>query len=219
MMMKGILGRPGTSAKEADDRARDERGLALAGDLLDDVGAEVVLGGRAGDDDAGGHRDEQRGDLRGQAVADAQQREVVDGLREREALLDDADDDAADEVDRGDEHRRHRVALDELRGAVHRAVEVGLAGDVLAPHARLVLGDLARVEVGVDRHLLARHGVEGEARSDLGHAARTGGDDHELDDDEDQEDDEADDDVAADDEAAEGRDDLARRRRAGGSGA
>ena len=85
--------------------------------------------------------------------------------------------------------------------------------------ARLVLGDLAGVEVGVDRHLLARHGVEGEARPDLGHAAGTGGDDHELDDDEDQEDDEADDDVAADDEAAEGRDDLARRRRAGGSGA
>ena len=43
---------------------------------------------------------------------------------------DDADDDAADEVDRDDEHAGHRVALDELRGAVHRAVEVGLAADL-----------------------------------------------------------------------------------------
>jgi hypothetical protein len=31
--------------------------------------------------------------------------------------------------------------------------------------------DLAGVQVGGDRHLLARHGLEGEAGSDLGHAA------------------------------------------------
>ena len=144
-----------------------------------------------------------------EAVADGQQRELVRGLAERHPLLHDADDDAADEVDQRDQDAGHRVALDELRGAVHRAVEVGLAGDLLAAPARLLVGDLARVEVGVDRHLLAGHGVEREARADLGHAAGAVRDDHELDDDEDQEDDEADDDVAADDELAERRDDVA----------
>ncbi len=105
--------------------------------------------------------------------------------------------------------RRHRVAFDELGGAVHRAVEVGLLGDLRAPRARLVVADQAGVEVGVDRHLLAGHRVEREARADLGDAPGAVGDDDELDHDEDQEDDEADDHVAADDEFAERLDDAA----------
>ena len=141
------------------------------------------------------------------------------GLAERQALLHDADDDAADEVDQRDQDAGHGVALDELRGAVHRAVEVGLLGDLRAALARLLVGDLAGVEVGVDRHLLARHGVEREARAHLGDAAGAVRDDHELDHDEDEEDDQADDDVAADDEVAERLDDVARRRRAAARGA
>ena len=120
---------------------------------------------------------------------------------------------------RGDQDAGHRVALDELRGTVHRAVEVGLLGDLGAALARLLVGDLAGVEVGVDRHLLAGHGVEGEARADLGHAAGAVRDDHELDHDQDQEDDEADDDVAADDEVAERLDHVARVAVRAGSGA
>ncbi len=123
--------------------------------------------------------------------------------------LEHADDDPADEVDRGDDHRGHGVAFDELGGAVHGAVEVGLLGDLGAARARLVVADQAGVEVGVDRHLLAGHRVEREARADLGDAPGAVGDDHELDHDEDQEDHEADDDVAADDEFAERLDDAA----------
>jgi hypothetical protein len=61
-----------------------------------DVVAQVLLGRRARDEDAGGDRDQQRGDLRAEAVADGQQREVLSGLAERHPLLHDADDDAAD---------------------------------------------------------------------------------------------------------------------------
>ena len=67
------------------------------------------------------------------------------------------------------------------------------------------------VEVGVDRHLLAGHRVEGEARGHLGDAPRALGDDDEVDDGEDQEDDEADEDVALDDEPSERFDDGAGR--------
>ena len=109
--------------------------------------------------------------------------------------------------------RGDRVALDELRGAVHRAVEVGLAGDLRAPCARLIVGDQAGVQVGVDRHLLAGHRVEREARADLGDASGAVGDDDELDHDQDQEDDEADDDVAADDELRRTPSRRCRRRR------
>ena len=71
----------------------------------------------------------------------------------------------------------------------------------------LRLRDQPGVEVGVDGHLLAGHGVEGEAGRDLGDAAGAVGDDDELDDDEDQEDDQADHDGAADDEVPEALDD------------
>ena len=114
-----------------------------------------------------------------------------------------------EQVDRDDDQAGDRVALDELRGAVHRAVEVGLALDLRAALARLGVGDLPGVQVGVDRHLLAGHRVEGEARGDLGDAPGAARDHDELDDDEDQEDDEADDEVAADDERAERVDDRA----------
>ena len=130
MSRNGIFGSAGDEREGADDRAGDERRLALVEDLAGDVGAEVLLGGGARDDDAGRDGDQQRGDLRAEAVADRQQREVLGGLAERQALLHDADDDAADEVDQRDQDAGHRVALDELRGAVHRAVEVGLVGDL-----------------------------------------------------------------------------------------
>ena len=94
-----------------------------------------------------------------------------------------------------------------LRGAVHGPVELALPGDLASAPAGLVLVDQAGVEVGVDRHLLARHGVQGEAGGHLGDAAGALGDDHEVDDHQDAEDDEADDVVAAHHEVAEGLDD------------
>ena len=109
-----------------------------------------------------------------------------------------------------DDDRRDRVALHELRGTVHRSVEVGFFGDLAAAALRLFVVDEARVQVGVDRHLLAGHRVEGEARRDLGDASGTVRDHDELDHDEDEEDDEADDHRTADDEVAERLDDLAR---------
>jgi len=125
--------------------------------------------------------------------------------------LDDADEDAADDVDERDEDAGHRVAADELAGTIHRSVEVGLLGDLLAPLAGALLVDQASVELGVDRHLLAGHGVQGEARRDLGDAPGALGDDHEVDDDEDRKDDQTDDVAAAHHHFAEGADDVPRR--------
>ena len=126
-----------------------------------------------------------------------------------QALLHDADREAAEQVDDDDDDAGDRVALDELAGTVHRTVEVGLGADVRATLAGRVLVDEAGVEVGVDRHLLAGHGVEGEAGADLGDAAGTVGDDQELDDHQDQEDHQTDDQRPADDEVPEGLDHLA----------
>jgi len=84
---------------------------------------------------------------------------VLRGVAQLHLELHDADDEAADDVDRHDDDGGDRVALDELRGAVHRAVEISFLLDGAATRPRGFLVDRPRVHLGVDRHLLARHRV------------------------------------------------------------
>ena len=195
-------------------RGRHAERLRIARELVH----QRLVGGAGdaglGDEEAGGGRDDERRDLGDEAVADGQQRIGRARLAERHAVLRHADDDAGDDVDDGDEQAGDRVAAHEFRGAVHGAEERALVLQVLAALAGGGLVDEAGREVGVDRHLLAGHGVEGEARRDLGDAAGALGDDHEVHDDEDREHDDADDEIAAHHEMAERLDDVA-----GGGGA
>jgi hypothetical protein len=175
--------------------------------------AEQRLVGRAGDaglrhQQTGGGRDDQRRDLRDQAIADGQQRVGARGFRERQPLLGDADDHAADDVDEHHQQAGDGVAADELRGAVHGAEEAAFVLEVLAALLGRRLVDQARGKIGVDRHLLARHGVEVEARGDFRDAARALGDDHEIHDHQDREHDDPDHEIAAHHEIAEGLDDV-----------
>ena len=188
--------------------------LRIAGELLH----QRLVGGAAdaglGDQQARRGGDDQRRHLRDQAVADGQQRVGARGLAEAEALLGDADDDAADDVDEDDQQARDRVAAHEFRGAVHGAEEAAFVLQRLAALLGGLLVDQAGGEIGVDRHLLARHGVEVEARRDFGDAARALGDDDEVHDHQDREDDNSDHEIAAHHEIAERLDDVA-----GGRGA
>ncbi len=126
------------------------------------------------------------------------------------AVLGHADDGPAHDVDHGDDHSGDGVALDELHRAVHGPVHLAFLIDALAAALRLLHVDDPGAHIRVDGHLLAGHGVEGEARAHFGHAFRTLGDDEELDDGQDEEDHRADHEVAAERELAEGIDDLAR---------
>src|SRR5215204_3546467 len=130
-------------------------------------------------------------------------------LRQRHAMLEDTDREAADEVDEDDNEARDGVALHEFHRAVHAAEELALLVELAAPSTRLLLRDVAGPVVAVDRHLLAGHGVEGEAGGDLGDALRPLRDDDELHGRNDEEEDEADEDVAAHHELAEALDDMA----------
>ncbi len=96
-------------------------------------------------------------------------------------MIGNPDDDSADQVERDDHQRGDRVALDELPGAVHRGVKIGLALHPRAFAARAVGVEHAGVHVGIDRHLLAGHRVEREARADFGDALRARRDHDELD--------------------------------------
>ncbi len=196
-------------ADQADHRCGDVEHLRLHEHLADKLFGQVFFGADAGDHDAGRRGDDQGRNLRNQAVTDGQQGVDLCRFADRQVVLGHADDQAADDVDQHDQDAGDGVAADELRCTVHRAEKVGFFGNFRAALAGLVLTDQAGVEVGVDRHLLAGHGVQREAGAHFGDAAGTLGDHHEVDDGEDDEHHDADGVVAADEEVAEGLDHLA----------
>ena len=100
----------------------------------------------------------------------------------------------ANDVDRKKQQAGNGVALHKLGRTVHGAVEIRFLGHFGAAFLGVFLADQAGVEVGVDGHLLAGHGVEAEAGRDFGDTSRALGDDDEIDDHQDGEDDDADDD-------------------------
>ncbi|MEY9354637.1 hypothetical protein ABIG05_009076 [Bradyrhizobium japonicum] len=121
-----------------------------------------------------------------------------------------ADDDAAEDVDRGDDQAGDGVAADEFRGTVHRAKKGTLLFELAAPALSFLVVDQARGQIRVDRHLLARNGIQGETGADFGDTRRTLGDHDEIHRDQNREDDQTDDEVAAHDELREAGNDVAR---------
>jgi len=207
---EGDLGHPGNQGEDEEDGGRRADGLRLHEELLGDVLPEIGRGGGARHEHAGRRRDDEGRDLRDQAVADRQQRVVAGRIGDVHSLLQHADDQPAHDVDEDDHDPGDGVAAHELARAVHGAVEIGLPFDFAAPAPRVGLGDEAGVEVRVDAHLLARHGVEGEPGRHLRDAGGALGDHDEVDQCEHGEDDEAHDVVAPDHERPERLDDLAR---------
>ena len=122
-----------------------------------------------------------------------------------------ADGQSAKDVDQGDDDTGDGIPAHEFVGAVHGTVVFGFARDQLPSGLGLLFVDDAGIQIGIDAHLFTRHRIQGEAGGDLGDAAGTFGDHHEVDENEDQKDDDADHVVAADHKPAEGLDDLAGR--------
>ncbi|MND85265.1 hypothetical protein D3C80_771840 [compost metagenome] len=124
-------------------------------------------------------------------------------------MLQHADQHAADQVDEQDQQAGDGVTANELAGTVHRTVELGLLRHLGTAVLGLGLVDQAGVEVGVDGHLLAGHGVEGETRAHFRDTPGALGHHHEVDDHEDGEHHGTDHVVTADHHLAEGLDHLA----------
>ena len=92
----------------------------------------------------------------------------------------DADDDAAEHIDGGDDDTGDGVTAHEFRGSVHGAEESTFLLQLAAAPHRLLFVDQPGIEVGIDGHLFARDGIEREARADLGDTRRALGDDQEI---------------------------------------
>ena len=95
-------------------------------------------------------------------------------------MLEHTDGHAADQVDEQDQQAGDGVAAHKLTGTVHGTVELGFLGDFGPAGLGLALVDQAGVEVGVDGHLLAGHGVEGKPRAHLGNPPGALGHHHEV---------------------------------------
>ncbi|MNS69244.1 hypothetical protein D3C72_1025500 [compost metagenome] len=169
----------------------------------------VLVRGDPRDDHAGRNGDQQRRDLRHHAVADGQDGVALERLADAHVPHQRTDADAGQDVDQRDHHAGDGVALDELHRAIHRAMQLAFLLQPTAAVLRLGGRDGAGTHVGVDAHLLARHGVQREPRPHFRHALRALGDDDELHDGDDQEHHAAHHHIVADDELAEGVDDVA----------
>ena len=194
--------------QEQQDRDHAER-ARVAAELRDQgfVGAAEDTALR--DQQGRGHRDDDGWDLRDQAVADGQDGVGLEGLRHGHAIVDGPHGHADDQVQEDDQQPGDGIALHELGGAVQRAEERRLLLLPSPPLARLLVVDGARGHVAVDRELLARHAVEGEAGADLRHPAGTLRDHDEVHDQQHAEHHDPEQQVAAHHEVGEALDDMA----------
>jgi hypothetical protein len=186
--------------------------LGLGQNLPANIAAEMAalfLRGNAGNENTGRRGNGQRRNLSNQAFANGKERVRAQGGGDIHALHEHADDEAAHDV--GDEHddARNGIAFDEFHGTVHRAKELGFARQQGATPVGLVGIDMACPQFGVDGHLLAWHGVQGETRPDLGHAPRAFRNHDELDCGQNKEHGNSNDEIAGHYESAEGVNDLA----------
>ena len=177
--------------------------------LAADLASKVALIGHAGDDHGGGDRKQKGRDGGNQRVTDRQYDVTFARLARAQPVRCHADGEACDDVDRKDQDRRNRVSLHEFARTIHGAIEIRLGRDFAATGLGFFRRNQSGGEIGVDRHLFAGQGIEGEARGNFGDAARTLGHDDEVDDHQDQEDENTDDEIATDQERAECLDDLA----------
>ncbi len=204
----------GYAAHHQQDAGGDHQRLGIFEQLAEYRCPHVLVGILTGNDDGRGNGEQERGDLGDQTVTDGEQGIDLGRFAEGELVLHHADDEAADDVDEEDHDAGDGIPLHEFGGTVHGAVEVRFLSHVLTALLGLFLVDETGVQVRIDGHLLAGHGVKGEAGAHLGDPARTLGDHHEVDDHQDHEDDDAHGIVAADHHVAERLDHMACRRAA-----
>ncbi|MNF74447.1 hypothetical protein D3C84_564790 [compost metagenome] len=215
----GRCGKPGKQHQQRNQRqpwhhrqkqrnqCHHDQGLGISRHLSSQLGPQAGIGRGPGDDDPGSHRDNQRRNLRHNAVANRQQRVVMQRIAPALALLQNADRQTTDDVDRDDHNAGNRVAFDELGCSIHGTVEIRFTLQLAASALGFFLVDDAHVQISVDAHLFTRQGVQGETGSHLGHALGTAGDHHILHNHQDQEDHKADHVVATHDMGAHCSDD------------
>src|SRR5690606_11739233 len=193
----------GNQPHKTDDAGRNEHHIGVGEQLPQHLLAHIFVIRDAGYHHARSGRDDQRRDLSYQAVTNSEDGIDLGCLTKGEVVLSNSHNQAADNVDHHDQQASDGVASHELTSTVHGAVELGFLPHFLAAHAGFIFTDQTSVEVGVNGHLLAGHGVQGEARTHFGDPPGALGNHHKVDDDQDDEDDQTDREIATNQEVTE----------------
>ena len=201
--------------EQSEHTGAEHHDARIAEQLGDHLLADVLIGADAGHYHTRCGGDHQRGDLRDQTVTDGQQGVAFRRVTEIHVMLQNADQQAADNVNDHDHQTGDGVTAHELTRTVHRTVEVGFLRHVAAALFGFVFTNQTGVEIGVNRHLFAGHAVEHETRAHFGDTPRTLGDNHKVNQDEDDKDHDTDGEITADQKVAEGFDHPPCRRAAG----
>ena len=98
-------------------------------ELLAECFAHAHFRGGAAHQDTGRRRNDQRGDLRDQTIADRQKGVDLEGFRYRHSVLKNTYRQAAEYVYERNEDARYCVPPDKFAGSIHCAVEIGLMAD------------------------------------------------------------------------------------------
>ncbi len=158
-------------------------GPELGHDFLSQrLGLGSVLIIDTGNQHTGGHTDEQRGDLTHHRIANRQNRKQIRRFASFHLVVHDPDRDASHEVDAGDDQASNGIALDELHGAVHTAMQLTFHSQGRPAGPGFVARDVACPEVRINAHLFAWHRIQREPRTHFSHALGTLGDHDELND-------------------------------------
>ena len=97
-------------------------------------------------------------------------------------MLEHTDGDPADDVNGKNEQAGNGIAFNELGRTVHGTIEIRLLGNLGPAMLGFVLIDQAGVEIRINGHLFAGHGIQGETGTYFGDPAGTLGDHQEVDD-------------------------------------
>ena len=123
--------------------------------------SQTDVGAGAGDDQAAGDRNHQRRDYGHQPVADGEHGVGLERVAQVHVVLQNADQEARDDVDAGDDDAGDGVALREaaMRRPWRRRIRLRCSS---SSPAALGFGfiDQSAVEIGIDRHLFAGQGIQ-----------------------------------------------------------
>jgi hypothetical protein len=96
-------------------------------------------------------------------------------------VLQNANHESTHQIDRQNDDAGYSIAAHEFTCTVHRTVEICFLCDFGAAAACFVFTDQPCIQIGVNRHLFARHRIQSEARAHFSDTPCTLGDNHKVD--------------------------------------
>ena len=153
--------------------------------------------------------------MRHQTITNGQQCVGAGGITKTHIVLQDTNNDPTDDVDECNQQARYRVSAHKLGCAVHCPEKGRFILKTLTTGFCLFLVNQTRIEIGINRHLFARHGIKCETRRNFCDTTGTLGDDDEVHNHQNRKHDNADNEIAPHGKLPKGLDDMPCRTRSG----